>query len=269
MRTALLLPGRKHIKNGGALLLPGVAVFCVLTIMGFDFRAKVEILHDMNSLTGISKPRTAVFVDGDNISPSRANEILEVAQAYGQLTLARVYCDGRRPSGWSQTPGYRMIHAGAGKNSADLLLAIDATEAALSHGFESVIIASSDGDFQHLAIRLRERGHFVLGLGEQKAPDRFRAACSAFTRLSDPTTPDCPTEVDQQIHAVIATHGVPGQGLPISALGPKMHAMHEVRISTLPEKSWREYLDKRPALYDLDPKGPEANVRCRPEGFAP
>ena len=47
-----------------------------------------------------------------------------------------------------------------------------------------------------------------------------------------------------------------------------MKNAHGVKISELPEKRWRSYLAVRPALYDLDPKGPEALVRFRPEGFA-
>jgi hypothetical protein len=47
-----------------------------------------------------------------------------------------------------------------------------------------------------------------------------------------------------------------------------MHVQHGIRISTFPEKTWRSYLQARPALFDLDPRGPEAMVRFRPEGFA-
>tara|TARA_R100000988_G_C3877213_1_gene106616 strand:- start:272 stop:427 length:156 start_codon:yes stop_codon:yes gene_type:complete len=46
-----------------------------------------------------------------------------------------------------------------------------------------------------------------------------------------------------------------------------MHKLHGVMISKSPEKSWRAYLAKRPALYSLDPKGPKAKVRYRPDAF--
>lgn len=54
----------------------------------------------------------------------------------------------------------------------------------------------------------------------------------------------------------------------IGELAPKMHAKHGTQISRQPEGTWRGYLSKRPTLYDLDPKGPGAMVRFRPEGFA-
>ena len=48
------------------------------------------------------------------------------------------------------------MHAGTGKNASDLLLALDAVELALRGDVDHFVIASSDGDFSHLALRLRE-----------------------------------------------------------------------------------------------------------------
>ena len=56
--------------------------------------------------------------------------------------------------------------------------------------------------------------------------------------------------------------------LAINGLGPKMHSQHRVCISDHPERKWRTYLAARPALFEMDPRGPEARVRFRPEGFA-
>lgn len=167
-----------------------------------------------------------------------------------------------------------MIHAGTGKNAADLLLAIDAVEVALSGRAEAFVIASSDGDFSHLAHRLRAFGAEVTGVGEAKAPRGFRAACTEFVELGAgaaiqlvPKSDGCPTDLDQKIRAMIATHSKNGAGIKIADLSPKMHAMHGTRISTFPEKSWRAYLSARPLLYELDPRGPEAKVRFRSQGF--
>ena len=44
-------------------------------------------------------------------------------------------------------------------------------------------IVSSDGDFTRLASRLKESGMDVIGMGENKTPRSFRAACSVFTDL--------------------------------------------------------------------------------------
>jgi len=217
----------------------------------------------------------SVLVDGDNISGKHAGKILEVAAQHGEPTVVRVYADVQRPSDWHGAVGYRMLHAGTGKNAADLLLALDAMEMVLSKNVMRFVIASSDGDFTHLATRLRELGAKVIGIGEEKAPPAFRACCTNFVELRQtPAKRPVPkpaagvTELDQQIRAMIAAHSKKGAGMRITDLAPKMHSQHGVRISTFPERSWRAYLNARPELYDLDPRGPEAMVRFRPEGFA-
>ena len=44
-------------------------------------------------------------------------------------------------------------------------------------------IASSDADFNKLAKRLRESGSMVIGMGERKTPESFRASCEKFIFL--------------------------------------------------------------------------------------
>lgn len=220
--------------------------------------------------------RVAVFVDGDNISATFAPQIREVAERSGAVDVMRVYTDASRNSDWHQTQGYRLIHAGTGKNAADLLLSIDAMEIALTQSFTTFVIASSDGDFTHLATRLRERGLKVVGAGETKAPPGFRSACTTFALLrsaisapvptTSPTSPGV-TDLDRNIRKLIAANSTNGSGMRITELGPKMHIMHGVRISQAPERTWRAYLSKRTALYDLDERGPEARVRFKREGF--
>jgi hypothetical protein len=40
-----------------------------------------------------------------------------------------------------------------------------------------------------------------------------------------------------------------------------MRAAYDVKISKLPEKTWRKYLLARSELFRCDPKGPDAKVR--------
>lgn len=215
-----------------------------------------------------------VLVDGDNIGAKHAAAILQKAKSCGGVRVARVYMDAQRPSEWHNALRYRVVHAGTGKNAADLLLTIDAMEFSLSLDIRCFLIASSDGDFSHLATRLRERGATVIGGGEAKAPQGFRASCSEFFELGQATVKAKPSQaaakipsLDQQIRSMIATHSKKGAGIRIAELAPKMHSQHGVKISTLPERTWRAYLLARPALYSLDPRGPDAMVRFRPEGF--
>ncbi|WP_112312964.1 NYN domain-containing protein [Pseudogemmobacter bohemicus] len=216
-----------------------------------------------------------ILVDGDNISAKHAAAILQKAKSCGGARIARVYMDAQRISDWHSAAGFRLVHAGTGKNAADLLLTVDAIEFLFSLDIKNFLIASSDGDFTHLAARLRERGATVIGAGEAKAPQSFRASCLEFLELgqSAPTArpakqPSNPALLDLQIRSMIATHSKKGAGMRIAELAPRMHSQHGVRISTLAERTWRAYLVARPMLYSLDPRGPDAMVRFRPDGFA-
>jgi len=191
--------------------------------------------------------------------------------------VARVYGGAHPASGWMEAPGFRFVHARPGKNGADIPLSIDAIEACQLSEIKTFVLATSDGDFSHLAYRLRERGAEVYGLGEDKAPISFRAACTEFSTVIyklDVMPPkstiqrrDGPSKLDEKIRAMIAIHSKNGLGMRISELAPKLHSSHGVKISSHVERTWRAYLTKRPELYQLDPRGPEAKVRFVPQGF--
>ncbi len=219
-----------------------------------------------------------MLVDGDNVSADYAACIRAYA---GAARVVRVYGNAAHNTRWHTVEGYRFIHAGTGKNASDMLLGIDAMELALREGFERIVIASSDGDFTHLATRLRELGVTVIGMGEEKAPESFRAACCQFQRMGAPASSQTPKTVpvarpaaarpsalDHDIRDMIKLHSVKGQGMKVAALSSQMFKIHDTRISSHPEKTWRSYLAARGNLYDLDARGPDAMVRFKPGGFA-
>ncbi len=229
--------------------------------------------------------RVAVMVDGENVSPAHAGRIRVSAAGHGVADVMRVYGNATRLAAWAAQPGYRLIHSGDGKNAADILLAIETMELALTDAARTFVLVSSDGDFSHLALRLRERGLRVIGMGGAHAPPHFRAACAAFEFLESKAqaaqpvaapavpkvrpAPQAPpvTILDHQIRQVIQETGESRKGIPIVLLSQQMQKRHETRISTLKCKNWRAYLTARGHLYDLDPKGPDAKVRLRPDGF--
>lgn len=219
--------------------------------------------------------RVAVLVDGDNLSGKHATRIMALARSRGDPAVLRTYTDAQRGSEWHTAAEFRLIHAGCGKNAADILLALDAVELALTRGISRFVIATSDGDFTHLVQRLREYGAQVTGIGEAKTPAAYRACCHDFHELAPRSQPK-PVVVktahagslDTRIGAMIATNSQDASGMPIADLGRKMHAQHGIRMSTLPERTWRAYLLARPHLFDLDPRGPQARVRFRPAATA-
>lgn len=229
----------------------------------------------------------AVLVDGDNISGKHAAAILCIATQHGEPAVVRAYLDAQRGSEWHGAIGYRLLHSGMGKNATDVLLAIDAMELAYTRAAKSFVIATSDGDFTHLSMRLRELGAKVIGVGQSPASRAFRASCTVFVELDaqpavmlvpKPMPKPAPkpvakpgtvaTKLDQKIRAVIAAHGKAGAAMPLAALGATMNTQHKIQTNALPDKNWRSYLAARPALYALDPRGPKAMVRTLPAGFA-
>ncbi|HQU70153.1 MAG TPA: NYN domain-containing protein [Albidovulum sp.] len=218
----------------------------------------------------------AVFIDGENISAEHAAAILRIVAASGAADIIRVYGNATALPKWDGQPGFRFIHSGTGKNATDILLTVQAMEAALSDSFATMVIASSDRDFTHLVTRIRELGVTVVGIGEAKAPAQFRAACTRFDVVAAKpvasATPAPPRPevgaLDFKLRDFIKANSKNGEGVPMHRLGPLMHARYGIRISTHPEKTWRAYLLGRPSLFDLDPRGPDAMVRFKPSGFA-
>lgn len=220
----------------------------------------------------MSEQRVAVLVDGDNISVSHASHIMTQAKTLGRVDIARVYAAATQSSGWATAAGYRIIHAGHGKNAADVLLCIEAMELALAYSLDRFVIASSDNDFTHLALRLRERGAIVAGLGEAKAPAAFRAACSAFKVLGTPPAAPAPvppkplvakTDLDSRVCEIIAKGG---NGVALKTLADQMRTHHGIVTKNLPSKNWRAYLTQQAGLYVLDAPSPAAMVRLRKAG---
>jgi len=69
----------------------------------------------------------------------------------------------------------------AGKNATDSALIIDAMDLLYSGNVDTLFLVSSDSDFTRLAVRLRESGRRVFGIGAQKTPVSFQNACDRFT----------------------------------------------------------------------------------------
>jgi uncharacterized LabA/DUF88 family protein len=113
---------------------------------------------------------------------------LEEIAKYGVPTFKRIYADWTKPhvAGWKAvlldhaiTPVQQYSYT-TGKNSSDSALIIDAMDILYTGRVDGFCVVSSDSDFTRLATRLREAGMKVFGMGEQKTPSPFRAACDKF-----------------------------------------------------------------------------------------
>ena len=135
--------------------------------------------------------RYAVLIDSDNISSKYISSILDEMTKYGVVTYKRIYGDwtSTQANKWKKelmensiTP-IQQFRNTVGKNATDSTLIIDAMDILYTRNVDGFCIVSSDGDFTRLASRLRESGMHVIGMGENKTPRSFRAACTVFTDL--------------------------------------------------------------------------------------
>lgn len=133
--------------------------------------------------------RIAVLIDADNVPHSNIKGIIEEVARYGTPVIKRIYGDWTRPNvaGWKPlllenaiTPIQQYGYT-TGKNSTDSAMIIDAMDILYSpQSIDGYCIVSSDSDFTRLAIRLREAGKKVFGIGEKKTPSPFIVACDKF-----------------------------------------------------------------------------------------
>ncbi|MCH5261332.1 MAG: NYN domain-containing protein [Lachnospiraceae bacterium] len=137
--------------------------------------------------------RFAILIDTDNISSKYISAIMDEMTKHGIVTYRRAYGDwtSTQAKGWktklvenSITPMQQFSNT-VGKNATDSTLIIDAMDILYTGNVDGFCIVSSDGDFTRLAIRLRESGMMVVGMGEEKTPRSFRTACSQFTVLEN------------------------------------------------------------------------------------
>lgn len=137
--------------------------------------------------------RFAILIDTDNISSKYISAIMDEMTRHGIVTYRRAYGDwtSTQAKGWkaklvenSITPMQQFSNT-VGKNATDSTLIIDAMDILYTGNVDGFCIVSSDGDFTRLAIRLRESGMLVVGMGEEKTPRSFRTACSQFTVLEN------------------------------------------------------------------------------------
>lgn len=135
--------------------------------------------------------RLAVLIDADNVSDKYIKYILDEVSNDGTATYKRIYGDWTKPAfaAWksvlldnSITPIQQYGYT-TGKNATDSAMIIDAMDILYSGNVDGFCIVSSDSDFTRLAARLRESGMYVVGMGEQKTPTAFIAACNKFKYL--------------------------------------------------------------------------------------
>lgn len=144
-----------------------------------------------------AESRVAVLVDCDNTTPEILEYALRVVAQFGRVVLRRGYGNhSTLAKTWQEalvrqafTPCLQYQYA-AGKNTADIALALDALEAMFDHRADKFCLVTSDSDFAYLCRKLRERGATVCIVGESKTPEALRNASDQFFEWTPSSSPD-------------------------------------------------------------------------------
>ena len=155
----------------------------------------------MSSQTSGFEARVAVLVDCDNTTPEILEYALRVVAQFGRVVLRRGYGNHTTLANkWQDalvrlafTPCLQYQYA-AGKNTADIALALDAVEAMFDARADTFCLVTSDSDFAYLCRKLRERGATVHIVGEAKTPDALRNASDQLFEWVPPEPPAEPVD---------------------------------------------------------------------------
>lgn len=137
--------------------------------------------------------KIAVVIDADNTQISKLEDVFHEISTRGRIVVKRAYGNWHKPTlkNWGEIIKRLAIKAEqqfdyvSGKNATDMALVIDTIELLYTNLYDAFVIVSSDSDYTPLAIKLREAGIYVMGVGEQKTPVAFRNACDEFLFLEN------------------------------------------------------------------------------------
>ncbi len=189
----------------------------------------------------MEEKKFALLIDSDNISAGYIKLILDELSKYGTVTYKRIYGDWTRSNAakWkdvllanSINPVQQYSYT-SGKNATDSAMIIDAMDILYSGHVSGFCLASSDSDFTRLAMRLRESGMYVIGMGERKTPEPFRSACEKFVLLdllanveSAQTSAAAKKSAAMEDALIISDNGDDGTSMDIGELGSRLSKMY-------------------------------------------
>jgi uncharacterized protein (TIGR00288 family) len=149
-------------------------------------------------------PNVALLIDGENVSSGFFPEIRHQVGLWGEVRIAQVFADfrGGRCAGWLSHAGSQglrpvlQLSAGKGKNSTDVAIAVAAMDILHGGRVDTVALASTDRDFAPLALRLRDGGLRVFGLGLQAPEGSLASCCDSYHVLGAVKHPAIPAPLD-------------------------------------------------------------------------
>lgn len=139
-----------------------------------------------------AKELVALFIDAENTKPD-FEQLFTFCHSYGEIRIARIYGYRellRLPRWQKEYKQFNLdpVYAEKGrKNSADMLMALDAVECLyLYPEINTYVIASMDYDFLPLAHRLRKHQKKTIGVSTRYPPAMMRSSFHEYHTLLRP-----------------------------------------------------------------------------------
>ena len=137
--------------------------------------------------------KIALLIDADNTQIGKLDDIVRIASSRGRLILKRAYGNWQKDTlkSWNSYLKRLAIKAEqqfdyvSGKNATDIALVIDAMSLLQTHLYDIFVISASDSDYTPLAVKLRESGAGVIGIGAKTAPKAFKNSCDEYICIEE------------------------------------------------------------------------------------
>jgi uncharacterized LabA/DUF88 family protein len=135
----------------------------------------------------------AVFIDGDNISSDYLDAIMsEIVKDNDDILIKRIYGDWTTPhmNSWkdkiTNSPIRVFQQFRNGPNATDNSIIMDSIELAIQNTeINAFCIVSTDHGYYSLALRLRENGKYVLGIGKENSKEIWQNSCNEFVKIEN------------------------------------------------------------------------------------
>lgn len=189
--------------------------------------------------------KIAVLIDADNAQLSKMEVILHELSTYGRIVVKKAYGNWKKQTlkNWESEVKRLAIKTEqqfdyvSGKNTTDIAMVIDAMDLLHAQMYDAFALVSSDSDFTPLAIRLRESGAYIIGVGENKTPEAFRNACDDFILIdylalndgaSPETIPEPVNPADAAPDNTSSCPEAPGASAVKKGSGPDIEEIHSL-----------------------------------------
>ena len=144
----------------------------------------------------MAESNIALLIDYENVGLDSIQYLLDQLADVGRVTIRRAYSDWsvqREKRDQVLELGIEAVHHfrsnRSGKNSSDIVLAIDAVDLLHRAPIDVFVIVSSDSDFVPLVSKLRSAGKTVIGSGRPGAASpTLVKSCDRYVYLEDRTS---------------------------------------------------------------------------------